>query len=369
MDAPSEPSEWGTAASEGLSARDVLELVPDGIVVVGGDRCTTLVNPRAARLLGRDADELTGLRAEEALPLLDDAGRSWWEVADPWDGLRTRRGHRERMLLLPGRGHVLVTMSYVRRVRGGPVVRVIVALRDTEARRRAEAGAAELLSTVAHELRSPLSSVAGFSRTLLRRWDRFEDAQRREMVETIQADAARLSRLLAELLDVSRLDTGRLRLRPEAVDLGEHIEAHLVRCVAAGHDPARFDWSSPGRPVRVLADPDRIDQVLANLLDNALRHGAGTVRITVETFRRPDGTSCVTIGVADEGEGIAPEHRPLVFTKFWHGQQRQGSTGLGLYLARGIAQAHGGVLAVDAAPGGGALFRLTIPVGTDAPVG
>ncbi|WP_226913343.1 sensor histidine kinase [Gephyromycinifex aptenodytis] len=348
------------SSEDGCDAGEIFQAMPDGVLVADADGRVVAVNPRAARLMGRAAQDIRGEHITQALPLLDASGHSWWECVDPWDGLAIRTGHRERMLLLPGRGQVLVTMSFTRQRRSGPVTRIIVALRDTDARRRAEAANAELISLVAHELRSPLTSVKGFSTTLLRRWDRFNDDQKHLMIETIEADAGRLARLIHELLDVSRLDTSRLRLDPTRIDLVSVIDAQVARFVAAGLDRARFDWSAPPEPIWVRADPDRLDQVFTNLLENAIRHGAGTVSLSVQLLTGCD-VPRAQVAIADEGEGIRPEHYPLVFTKFWHGSRR-GSTGLGLYLVKGLIEAHRGSICVDRAPGGGALFRFTLPL-------
>jgi len=363
-----------------LSAADLLDVMPDGVVVADDRGLVTFANPRAARLLGRPPEDIVGTPVQEALPLLDDAGHSWWNCIDPWGGLATRTGHRERMLLVPGRGHLLVTMSFVRAGRLQPVQRVIVALRDTDARRRAEAQSSELMSLVAHELRSPLTSVKGFSSTLLRRWHRFDDAQKHLMIETIEADADRLARLIRELLDVSRLDTGRLRLDRARVDVAARVSWHVDRFVAAGSDPSRFVVSDErprdeaGSRPAAWADTDRLDQVLSNLLENALRHGEGLIRVRISYAQEelprspyersrpgdPTPSGTIVVRVSDEGAGIPPEHYPLVFMKFWHGSQR-GSTGLGLYLVRGLVEARGGVVTVDRGEHGGAEFTFSLP--------
>nr|WP_284290971.1 ATP-binding protein [Angustibacter aerolatus] len=114
----------------------------------------------------------------------------------------------------------------------------------------------------------------------------------------------------------------------------------------------------------VWADPDRLDQVLANLLENAVRHGDGTVEVVVAARTEPIGDGepvpVLAVTISDEGEGIAEEDMQRVFTRFWHGRSR-GGTGLGLYLVRGLIEAHGGRIAVSRAPSGGARFRFTLP--------
>jgi signal transduction histidine kinase len=243
----------------------------------------------------------------------------------------------------------------------------VLVLRDTDSRRRAETDHAGLISTVAHELRSPLTSVKGFTSTLLRRWDRFTDDQKRLMLTTVEADADRVTRLITELLDISRIDAGRLQVRRQPVDLGPLALARVERAEVAGEARGRVEVTVEPDVPEVWADPDRIQQVLDNLVENALRHGEGTVRLTVRRDTDPgaplpDGPG-VEVVVEDEGEGIAAEHLGLVFTKFWRGARR-GGTGLGLYVVRGLVEAHDGRISVGVSEHGGARFRFTLPVGT-----
>ena len=317
------------------------------------------MNAPAERITGLAAADVVGRDIREALPLQDLDGASWWELTDPWHGLVTRTGHRERLLVLPWGREVLVTAKYVRDGRGEPVRAVVLGLRDADARRRAENEGAALLTTVAHELRSPLTGVKGFSSTLLRNWDRFTDDQKRLMLEAIEADADRLTRLITELLDASRIDVGRLTVHAQPLDLGPLLRAHVERRVVAGLDPERLVVDVPDDLGPLWADPDRLEQVVDNLVENALRHGDGTVRVAAlrsELHGRP----AVDLLVSDDGQGIAPQHRELVFSRFWQGGSKYG-TGLGLYLVRGLVEAHGGVVRVDDAPGGGALMRATFP--------
>lgn len=338
--------------------RSEFDDLPDGLVVA--DEWGTVVefNTAAARITGVDADSAIGKDLEDALPLEGMDGRAWWPCARPYTGLASVTGHPERNLLLPGGQEVLVTSRYVRDEPRGPVRRVVVALRDTRHRAREELSRAELVSSVAHELRSPLTSVKGFTATLLAKWERFSDDQKRLMLETVNADADRVTRLITELLDIARIDSGRLMIRRQVVDLTRVVDRHVAGMVAAGHDRARFDVQVHEGIPELWVDADKLDQVLSNLLENAVRHGAGRVTIVAEA--NGEGAA---VTVMDEGEGIPVELQHRVFTRFWR-SGRRGGTGLGLYIVRGLVEAHGGHIEVGRAPSGGARFRFVLPAAT-----
>jgi signal transduction histidine kinase len=317
-----------------------------------------MFNRAAGRITGLDPATALGKHLYDVLPLETLDGRGWWGCSAPYTGLRTATGHPERNLLLPGGTEILVASRYIRDVALGPVCRVVVAIRDTRHRAREELSRAELVSTVAHELRSPLTSVKGFTATLLAKWDRFTDEQKRLMLETVQADADRVTRLITELLDIARIDSGRLTVRRQVVDLGRAVERHVAGMVASGEDPDRFTVIVAGELPELWVDADKIDQVLGNLLENAVRHGSGPV--TIEVGQTADG---VAVTVMDQGEGIPRELQDRVFTRFWR-SGRRGGTGLGLYIVRGLVEAHGGRIQVGDSPSGGALFRFVLPAGT-----
>jgi len=344
--------------------------LPDGLVVADETGHVTCFNAAAGRITAIRPADAIGQRLERALPLEDLDGRRWWALTDPYGGLATRVGQPERNLLLPGGHEVLVSARYVRERPTGPVRRLVVSLRGTEARRRTERSHAELIATVAHELRSPLTSVKGFTATLLAKWERFTDDQKRLMLETVDSDANRVTRLIAELLDISRIDSGRLEVRRQPVDVAAAVRRHVQALTSAGQTAERFLIKVRGPLPGLWADPDKIDQVLGNLLENAVRHGEGTVTIEVAPApHRPAADGPVVertaITVSDEGAGIPEESMSRVFTRFWRGSKR-GGTGLGLYIVKGIVEAHGGTITVGRAAGGGAEFRFTLPVGTPA---
>lgn len=343
-----------------------LEFLPDGLVAaVGEDRIVKFMNSAAERIVGLPADDVVGRDITQSLPLQDLTGASWWALSDPWGGLRTRTGHRERLLVLPTGREVLVTAKYVRPARGAPVEGVVLGLRDAEGRRRAEAESAALLTVVAHELRSPLTGVMGFSSTLLRNWDRFTDDQKRLMLETIEADAGRLTRLITELLDASRIDARLLTVHPQPLDVAQVLVSQVERRVASGTERERFVLDVPEGLPSMWADPDRLDQIVSNLVENALRHSTRSVRLGASLSQHGGGPA-VDLIVADDGGGIADEHRELAFSRFWQAGAKHG-TGLGLFLVRGLVEAHGGVVRVETAPEGGALLRATFPEVPDVP--
>jgi signal transduction histidine kinase len=343
--------------------KGVYDELPDGVLVLDAGGQVQVANPAAARILGADVDQLVGRPLEQVLPLDDLQGRDWWACLRPFAGLDTRTRQSEQRLVMregPLQGReLLVTAAFVRDERR-VLQRVVLAIRDNRARERSDRSRADLVSTVAHELRSPLTSVKGFTATLLAKWERFDDEQKKVMLETVNADADRVTRLLTELLDVSRIDAGRLEMRKQVVDLEASARKAVSGQVAAGEPAERFVLDVTGPLPEIWADPDKVDQVLANLVENALRHGAGTVTVRI----RPDdgGPPGAVVFVEDEGEGVAPDTAARVFTRFWRGNRARG-TGLGLYIVKGLVEAHGGTVEVGRAPGGGAQFRFVLPAG------
>jgi len=357
--------------------------LPDGVVVADEVGRIVVFNRVAARLTGLDPAEVIGKFVFDVLPLRDSEGRDWWVYADPYGGLSTRTRHPERSLYLADGTEILVSIGYVRedRAKGGdkgtrgarPVRRLVISLRGAQQRERLERSRAELVSTVAHELRSPLTSVKGFTATLLNKWGRFTDDQKRVMLETVNADADRVTRLITELLDVSRIESGRMEVHRQLVDLPDRARKIIAGRVAAGDAEDRFRLEVLSGLPETWLDADKIDQILGNLVENAVRHGAGIVTIVIEPDLMDDVTAAA-VSVRDQGEGISPEVAPRVFRQFWRGKPRGASrrgqhgsgTGLGLYIVKGLVEAHGGTIGVRRAPGGGAEFRFIVPAGTAA---
>jgi signal transduction histidine kinase len=343
---------------ETLELRRLYDALPDGVLVADADGLVVLANAPARRMLGAD---LVG-EPLRALPLQDSEGRDWFAVNVPYDGLASRTGLPEQSWLLPDGREVLVTTRFDRAERGGPVRSVALVIRSGRGRARLDRERSDLVATVAHELRSPLTGVKGFVTTLLSKWDRLNDEQKKLMLRTVGADSERLSRLIAELLDVARIDTGRLPLYPRDVPIGRAVDRVVESVRAASMRPMVADHADPAAVVR--ADPDKLAQVLTNLVENAVRHGEGEVRVSTAPISSP--FVGVEVVVDDQGEGIAEEIRARIFTKFWkHGAS--GGSGLGMYIVHGLTRAHGGTVDIADAPGGGA--RIVVRWPAEEPVG
>ncbi|MCA1782521.1 MAG: ATP-binding protein [Dermatophilaceae bacterium] len=349
-------------------ADDASELLPDGLIAVFADETIDYVNSRAALACGLTAQEMRGHQLREVLPFQDMHGRDWWSLSDPARALHITTGHREKMLILPNGKVVLVTARYLRHP-DGRLFAILLGLRTAMERLRAERVMAEVITTVAHELRSPVASITGFTSSLLRHWDRVSEEDKQLMLETIKADAERVTRLVTELLDISRIDARSLPIRPQPVDVRTILTAQVARRVGIGEAAERFRVEVEAELPELWADPDRLEQVVTNLVDNALRHGAGEVCLRVVASSTDAGEPAVRLCVSDEGDGIPEANRELVFSRFWQGGSKAG-TGIGLFLVRGIVEAHGGTVRVREAPSGGAELEVLLPTGApDRPGG
>jgi len=228
--------------------------------------------------------------------------------------------------------------------------------RDAAVRAESETLRGTLLSSVSHDLRTPLAAITGAATTL--RDQSVDEGTRRELVEAICDEAARMERLVGNLLDMTRLASGAVAARREWIPVDELIGAALSRTegLLSRHS---VRTEIPGAPELVWVDPVLVEQLLVNLLDNAARHTPPGTEVLVRATGGPAG---LDLEVADRGPGIAPDDEERVFERFHRGGRATGQgAGLGLAIARAIAEVHVGTLRVTSRAGGGASFRLTVP--------
>jgi signal transduction histidine kinase len=240
--------------------------------------------------------------------------------------------------------------------------------RTVEELRRLSALRADFVSVVSHELRSPMAAVIGAARTLQGRWRELSADQRQSFLALIADETTRLASLIADVLDTSRIEAGTFSYAFSDVDLAE-IVRDVVAAAQVGQDEVHIRAAVNGTLPIVRGDRERLRQVLQNLVDNAVKYSPadGEVRVLA---RSEDGF--VRVDVADEGPGIPQDDQRLIFEKFGRSSSAAGAkpgTGLGLFIARSIAEAHGGSIEVESAPAHGATFTLALPVevsGSDA---
>jgi signal transduction histidine kinase len=237
--------------------------------------------------------------------------------------------------------------------------------RTVEELRRLSALRADFVSLVSHELRSPMAAVIGAARTLQGRWRELSAGHRTSFLALIADETTRLSNLIADVLDTSRIEAGTFSYTFRDVDVGELVR-DVVAAASVGQDEVRVLADVNASLPRVRGDAERLRQVLHNLVDNAVKFSPanGEVRVTA-TAENGD----LRVDVLDEGPGVAPADRRLIFEKF--GRSTEGETkpgtGLGLFIARSIAEAHGGALDVTTPPATrGATFTLRLPLGGDS---
>jgi signal transduction histidine kinase len=233
--------------------------------------------------------------------------------------------------------------------------------KTVEELRRLSALRADFVSLVSHELRAPMASVVGSAQTLQQRWRELTPDQRESFLALIGSETERLAALVGDVLDTSRIEAGTFTYRFADVDVAA-IVRDSVAGVSLAQDEVDITAEVHGELPPVRADRDRLQQVLTNLLDNAVKFSPAGERVTVSAYQQD---SRVRVEVSDRGPGIAKEQQRLIFEKFGRGNSPgspgKPGTGLGLFIARSIAEAHGGSLEVTSAPDRGATFTLSLP--------
>ena len=330
--------------SRGSVAGSIAEPALRGEVVYRGD-LTRLVYPDEGDLVS------LGLRSRLTVPLLVGA-RSIGYISF---------SRRSTHAFLPEEVELVTLLGRV----GGTAVqniRVFEAERRTvEELRRLSALRADFVSLVSHELRSPMAAVIGAARTLQARWRELSPEHREAFLSLIGDETNRLAALIGDVLDTSRIEAGTFSYSFADVDVAELVE-DLVATVALAQDevPVRARVSRPLPPIR--GDRDRLRQVVSNLIENGVKYSPAGEPLDVHASSL---NGVVRIEVSDHGPGVPREQQRLIFEKFGRAKNPAGTpgSGLGLFIARSIAEAHGGTLDVDSAPGEGATFRLELPVG------
>jgi len=344
-----------TLAAERSRFETMLERLSDAVIALDHEERVTMVNRGATRLFGFDRSPIGQTLLETVrLPVLAELvrrarteGRVKAEV--DWTSGRRRRLLARATRLGQGEGTVLV-------------------IQDLTALRRLETVRRDFVANVSHELRTPVGVILANAETLL---DGALDDPKfsRTFVEALHRNAIRLTRLLDDLLDISRLEAGQAHLAPERFDLTE-VAAQVIDAlsVKAGEKSIDLQWSGDA-PVWVRADANAVEQVLVNLIDNAIKYTPSGSRVLVGTAAQEDAGR-IRVVIEDNGPGIDAQHRERIFERFYRvdpGRSREmGGTGLGLSIVRHLVESMGGSVGVEPATPTGARFWFTLPAQTEA---
>lgn len=343
----------------------VLEQCPAGITIVRvSDHEQRLENNRQARaMLGEPLDPAVGLSQYSGALVGFDGVPLAFEDFPSVRALRGERVERVEVMLRRRDGR-----SIPIEINAAPILdsdgRVTAALavwQDITAAKELERLRAEWNSVVAHDLRQPISSINLYAQLLLRKADDWP-AETRHFVLEIRKLVARLARMTGDLLDLSRLDASRLAVDRRPLDMAACVRESVER-IALDADSRKFDVQVRGEIPAIEGDPDRLAQVMENLLTNAVKYGSADTPIRVSVEREGDD---VAVSVTNEGAGVKPADFARLFQRF----ERAGvathkavpGIGLGLQITQGLVEAHGGRIVGESVPGGATTFRFTIPV-------
>lgn len=338
----------------------------DGVMILDAERRILQLNPALERMTGWGEAEALGRPEEEVLAWSTvSPGNLHESMAGGWPHLAP--GERRPLyvegdiLRRDGEAHSIAITYVPLHDEDAQLANIFANVRDITHYRRAQELQNTFVSGVTHELKTPVALIKGYAGTLRREDARWNQAEIREGLEVIEDEADRLTGLIDNLLEASRLQAQRMQLDMDAVDLAA-LAARVVKRFQMQGTPHDFRLAFPEHFPLIEADEARLRRVMDNLLGNAVKYApdGGLIEVGGQA-----GAGEVTVFVRDEGAGINPDEQEQVFERFYRVQdsrarQTQG-TGLGLYLARAIVEAHGGTIGVESRPGRGATFHFTLP--------
>ncbi|MFA6028740.1 MAG: ATP-binding protein [Elusimicrobiota bacterium] len=338
----------------------MLDQSADPVILMDLEGRITLWSRTAAEFFGHAAERTLRQPLEELLVPADRRVEHRKAAARALER-GTLRDHETLYLRADGElVPVELTMTRIDDEKDRPFALLLI-VRDLRRRQELERLKTELVNVVSHELRGPLTSIRGFSETLLEYGEKMTREERGKQLEVIARESARLARLLTDFLDVSRLESGGARLERAPADLAE-LAARVAETFAGHPSGVRVELDFESGLPKASVDADGIQRVLLNLVGNALKYSPRGGRVLIAGRRRDDELEC---SVADEGPGIPEAARGRIFQRFFRAgdeaTRRLQGAGLGLYIVKGIVEAHGGSIGFDS-PGRGTRFWFRLPL-------
>lgn len=346
--------------AEKRKSEAIIESIEDGLIVVDAELRIIDINPAACRLLGHDARAAEGRHILEVLKHEPLFGLLETTVSAGESPDVDEQGRYLTTLLDGETRHFLAAVAPVR-VSGRRPHGAVLLLRDVTELRELDRTRREFLATVSHELKTPLTSIAMSVDLLAESAQAHLDSQARELLNGVREDVGRLRTLVGELLDLSRLEAGKIELDFQPVEVQMICEkAFQVLESQARDQGVELEVHVEQRLPRVRADVNKVTWVVTNLMSNALRYSSSGGRIEVGASR---AGSHVEVSVRDFGAGIPYEYQSRIFDRFVRvGKGAAGGSGLGLAICREVVRAHAGSIWVESVPGEGSTFIFTLPV-------
>ena len=340
---------------------ELLNAIPHAVEAATGASAVALYLNQGEKLYfsqGSGVQDLEGINLAAAMhsPRISSATGDEWNVVPMRVGVRPRGA-----LLLKGVSISGTTLEALGGLASIAIDRAqaLESASRSEAARESDKLRTALLDSITHELRTPLTAIKASATALMSSND-IEPSDRREMLAVIDEESDRLNHLIAQAVQMVQLDSHEIHMDFSPQGVPELIE-NARRTCASAFDKHPFDVRMPQQLPRVLADPNWIERVLCNLLENAGKYSPAGQPITISAEQRPD---TVAISVADRGVGIEPLEQGLIFDKFYRGQSqryRVSGTGMGLAISKAIVEAHHGTISVISQPGNGSVFTFTLP--------
>jgi len=347
----------------------ILEAVADGVLVTDPANIVSFVNNSVESILGLTLEQIEGQPVENFSGLFGKSSQTWIETVRSWSGdassERAGETFAEQINLENGRV-VLVHLAPV--IWQKEFLGTVSIFRDITHEVEVDRLKSEFVATVSHELRTPMTSIRGYVDVLLMGAAGAVSENQRHFLDIVKSNTERLNILVNDLLDISRIEAGRVTLSYQSVDLceaAENVVADMTRRSQEENKPMTVTLDAEPKLPRVLGDAERVQQIINNLVDNAYNYTPENGHITIRMRRENDS---VRVDVQDSGIGVAPENQERVFDRFFRGEDplvlATPGTGLGLPIVKQLVEMHRGKIWMTSAgiPGQGSTFSFTLPV-------